>query len=434
MKDVIVALATAPIKSALAIVRISGEDSFNIVSKIFSKDISNETKNTIHHGQILNNNEVIDDVVLLTYVSPKSFTGENSVEIICHGSILIANEIIELLISKGCRMAEKGEYTSRALLNKKIDLIQAEAVNDVINAKTKESKKISLLSLEGKTSKTISPLKDKIANLLSLIEVNIDYPEYYDIEVANNEKVINDCSDILTLCDQLLNDSKQGKIIKDGINVALVGKPNVGKSSLLNALLKEDKAIVSDIPGTTRDVVEGEISYHGLIYHFYDTAGIRDSDNIIEQMGIEKTKKSIENADIVIQLINTLEDKEELNIDKPLLLVQNKIDINKELDGYIHISAKKEDIKELLNKLEEVVGVEEESFNKPSLNNSRQIGLLKQIREIINQCIEDAKNNVPLDLISSNLYIAYQDVLEILGETNTTDLDKEIFSRFCVGK
>ncbi len=434
MKDVIVALATAPIKSALAIVRISGEDSFNIVSKIFSKDISNETKNTIHHGQILNNDEVVDDVVLLTYVSPKSFTGENSVEIICHGSVLIANEIIELLISKGCRMAEKGEYTSRALLNKKIDLIQAEAVNDVINAKTKESKKISLLSLEGKTSKTISPLKDKIANLLSLIEVNIDYPEYYDIEVANNEKVIKDCSDILTLCDQLLNDSKQGKIIKDGINVALVGKPNVGKSSLLNALLKEDKAIVSDIPGTTRDVVEGEISYHGLIYHFYDTAGIRDSDNIIEQMGIEKTKKSIENADIVIQLINTLEDKEELNIDKPLLLVQNKIDINKELDGYIHISAKKEDIKELLNKLEEVVGVEEESFNKPSLNNSRQIGLLKQIREIINQCIEDAKNNVPLDLISSNLYIAYQDVLEILGETNTTDLDKEIFSRFCVGK
>ena len=270
--------------------------------------------------------------------------------------------------------------------------------------------------------------------MLSLIEVNIDYPEYYDIEVANNEKVINDCSDILTLCDQLLNDSKQGKIIKDGINVALVGKPNVGKSSLLNALLKEDKAIVSDIPGTTRDVVEGEISYHGLIYHFYDTAGIRDSDNIIEQMGIEKTKKSIENADVVIQLINTLEDKEELNIDKPLLLVQNKIDINKELDGYIHISAKNEDIKELLNKLEEVVGVEEESFNKPSLNNSRQIGLLKQTREIINQCIIDAKNNVPLDLISSNLYIAYQDVLEILGETNTTDLDKEIFSRFCVGK
>ena len=434
MKDVIVALATAPIKSALAIVRISGEDSFDIVSKIFSKDISSETKNTIHHGQILNNNDVVDDVVLLTYVSPKSFTGENSVEIICHGSVLIANEIIELLISKGCRMAEKGEYTSRALLNKKIDLIQAEAVNDVINAKTKESKKISLLSLEGKTSKTISPLKDKIANLLSLIEVNIDYPEYYDIEVANNEKVINDCSDILVLCDQLLNDSKQGKIIKDGINVALVGKPNVGKSSLLNALLKEDKAIVSDIPGTTRDVVEGEISYHGLIYHFYDTAGIRDSDNIIEQMGIEKTKKSIENADVVIQLINTLEDKEELNIDKPLLLVQNKIDINKELDGYIHISAKNEDIKELLNKLEEVVGVEEESFNKPSLNNSRQIGLLKQIREIINQCIIDAKNNVPLDLISSNLYIAYQDVLEILGETNTTDLDKEIFSRFCVGK
>ena len=434
MKDVIVALATAPLKSALAIVRVSGEDSFSVVSKIFSKDITNETKNKIHHGFIKNNENIVDEVVLLTYVSPKSFTGENSVEIMCHGSVLIANEIIELLVSKGARMAERGEFTSRALLNKKLDLIQAEAVNDVINAKTRESKKLSLLSLEGKTSDVVRPLKDKIANLLSLIEVNIDYPEYYDIEVATNDKVIKDCEDILSLCDTLIDDSRQGQLIKDGINVALVGKPNVGKSSILNALLKEDKAIVSNIPGTTRDVVEGEISYNGVIYHFFDTAGIRESDNVIEQMGIEKTRKSIENADVVVQIIDSLEEKEEINTDKPLILVQNKVDLNKEIPNLIHVSALNNNIKELLDKLEQVVGIKEEAFNKPSLNNSRQIGLLKQVRDIVASSIEDAKNEIPLDLISSNLYNAYQNMLEILGETNTMDLDKEIFARFCVGK
>ena len=434
MKDVIVALATAPLKSALAIVRVSGEDSFSVVSKIFSKDITNETKNKIHHGFIKNGENIVDEVVLLTYVSPKSFTGENSVEIMCHGSVLIANEIIELLISKGARMAERGEFTSRALLNKKLDLIQAEAVNDVINAKTRESKKLSLLSLEGKTSDVVRPLKDKIANLLSLIEVNIDYPEYYDIEVATNDKVIKDCEDILSLCDTLIDDSRQGQLIKDGINVALVGKPNVGKSSILNALLKEDKAIVSNIPGTTRDVVEGEISYNGVIYHFFDTAGIRESDNVIEQMGIEKTRKSIENADVVVQIIDSLEEKEEINTDKPLILVQNKVDLNKEIPNLIHVSALNNNIKELLDKLEQVVGIKEEAFNKPSLNNSRQIGLLKQVRDIVASSIEDAKNEIPLDLISSNLYNAYQNMLEILGETNTMDLDKEIFARFCVGK
>ena len=434
MKDVIVALATAPLKSALAIVRVSGEDSFSVVSKIFSKDITNEAKNKIHHGFIKNNENIVDEVVLLTYVSPTSFTGENSVEIMCHGSVLIANEIIELLISKGARMAERGEFTSRALLNKKLDLIQAEAVNDVINAKTRESKKLSLLSLEGKTSDVVRPLKDKIANLLSLIEVNIDYPEYYDIEIATNDKVIKDCEDILSLSDTLIDDSRQGQLIKDGINVALVGKPNVGKSSILNALLKEDKAIVSNIPGTTRDVVEGEISYNGVIYHFFDTAGIRESDNVIEQMGIEKTRKSIENADVVVQIIDSLEEKEEINTDKPLILVQNKVDLNKEIPNLIHVSALNNNIKELLDKLEQVVGIKEEAFNKPSLNNSRQIGLLKQVRDIIASSIEDAKNEIPLDLISSNLYNAYQNMLEILGETNTMDLDKEIFARFCVGK
>lgn len=434
MKDVIVALATAPIKSALGIVRVSGESSFEIVSKVFSKDLTKETSNKIHHGYIKDKDNIIDEVVLLTYVSPKSFTGENSVEIICHGSVLIANEIIELLISKGARMAERGEFSSRALLNKKIDLIQAEAINDVINAKTRESKKLSIFSLEGKTSSLILPLKDKIANLLSLIEVNIDYPEYYDIEIATNDKVITDCGDILSLCDNLIDDSKQGIIIKEGISVALVGKPNVGKSSLLNALLKEDKAIVSDIPGTTRDVVEGEISYKGIVYHFFDTAGIRESDNIIEQMGIEKTKKSIENADVVVQIIDSLDEKEDIKVDKPLLVVQNKIDENKEIPNLIHISAKENNIEPLLKELERVVGIKEESFNKPSLNNSRQIGLLKQIRDIVSKCIEDAKNNVPLDLISSNLYNAYQSALELLGESNTMNLDKEIFSRFCVGK
>jgi len=440
--ETIVALATAPLKSALAIIRVSGDDSFAIVSKCFSKDITQIKERTLLFGNIVNENKVIDEVVLAIYKGPKSFTGEDLVEIICHGSVLIANEIIELLIKNGARVATNGEYSSRAFLNNKIDLIQAEAINDVINATTKEAKELSILSLKGKTSELITPIKTRIADVLSLIEVNIDYPEYEDIEVANKEHVISLVHELVPTIDSLVESGQKGLIIKEGIKVALVGKPNVGKSSLLNALLGESKAIVTDIAGTTRDVVEGEINLNGVVLHLLDTAGIRESSDQIENIGVNKSKEIISKADLVILLLDASKDidesdKEILSLikDVPHIIVYNKADklVNKS-DDKLYISALNNDISPLKDEIYKVLGIKEESFRTPSLNNTRQLGLLQACKESLLRAEADANNDLPVDLISVSLMDAYNAILEILGEYNQRDISKEIFSRFCVGK
>ena len=440
--ETIVALATAPLKSALAIIRVSGDDAFKIVSKCFSKDITDIQERTLLFGNIVDDNKVIDEVVLAIYKGPKSFTGEDLVEIICHGSVLIANEIIELLIKYGARYATNGEYSSRAFLNNKIDLIQAEAINDVINATTKEAKELSILSLKGNTSDLIKPLKKRIADVISLIEVNIDYPEYEDIEVANKSHVIELVDELVPQIDSLVSNGQKGLIIKEGIKVALVGKPNVGKSSLLNALLGESKAIVTDIAGTTRDIVEGEINLNGVVLHLLDTAGIRDSNDQIENIGVNKSKETIEKADLVIVLLDASKelDKEDQEIialcaDKPHIIVYNKSDkLDARNDGKLYISALKNDISALKDAIYNELGLKEESFRTPSLNNVRQLGLLESAKESLLRAKEDANNDLPVDLLSVSLMDAYNAILEILGEYNQRDISKEIFSRFCVGK
>ena len=440
--ETIVALATAPIKSALAIIRVSGDDAFKIVSKCFSKDITEIKERTLLFGNIVNENKVVDEVVLAIYKGPKSFTGEDLVEIICHGSVLIANEIIELLIKYGARYAINGEYSSRAFLNNKIDLIQAEAINDVINATTKEAKELSILSLKGNTSELILPLKKRIADVISLIEVNIDYPEYEDIEVANKNHVIELADELIPQIDSLVLNGEKGLIIKEGIKVALVGKPNVGKSSLLNALLGESKAIVTDIAGTTRDIVEGEINLNGIVLHLLDTAGIRDSDNQIENIGVNKSKETISKADLVIILLDASkeldkEDQEIINLckDKPHIIVYNKSDkVTSKDDDKLYISALNNDISKLKDAIYQELGIKEESFRTPSLNNTRQLGLLQNAKEALLKAKEDANNDLPVDLLSVSLMDAYNAILEILGEYNQRDISKEIFSRFCVGK
>ena len=442
--ETIVALATPPMKSALAIIRVSGDDAFDIVSKVFSKDLRKIDKRTLLFGKIIDGDEVIDEVVVAVYKGPKSFTGEDLVEIICHGSVLIANQIIELLLSKGARMATNGEYSSRAFLNQKIDLIQAEAINDVINATTKEAKALSMLSLEGDTSSLVLPIKTRLADILSLIEVNIDYPEYEDIEVANKEKVIEVIDELLPKIEKLTKEGEQGKIVKEGIKVAIVGKPNVGKSSLLNALLGESKAIVTDIAGTTRDIVEGEINLNGIVLHLLDTAGIRDVEDKIESIGINKSKESIQNADLVIVVLDASkplekEDNEilEMSKDYKRIIVYNKSDValnNIYKDGDITISALNNDISPLKDAIYKELGISNNAFVTPSLNNSRQLGLLKRVGNSLLKAKEDASNDLSIDLVAVNLFDAYSSVLEILGETNQIDLSKEIFSRFCVGK
>lgn len=437
MFETIVALATAPAKSALAIIRLSGDDCFSVVSKVFSKDISNIKERSIQFGYIKNEGKNVDQVILLTYVAPHSFTGENSIEIICHGSVLIANQIITVLLKNGARLATNGEFSSRAFLNGKIDLVQAEAINDIINATTAEAKELSMISLEGQTSKLFRPIKEDLAGILSEIEVNIDYPEYTDIEEVNREKLLTVSKSILSRITNLIEQGEKDRLFREGLDIAIVGKPNVGKSSLLNTFLKEDKAIVTSIAGTTRDVVEGNINISGVPVRLYDTAGIHESSDLIEKIGIDKAKEIIVKSDLVLFLVDEQGMDNELYEfikNKKHILVHTKSDlIHEKKSNEIYISSINNDIDSLICKIKDIMNIGEVSL-KPSFNNTRQLGLLKVISENLKQAIKDTEDNQPIDLISASLLIAYNSSLDILGETNKNDLTKEIFSRFCVGK
>ena len=444
MNNVIIALATPPMKSALAIIRLSGEGVFEMTDSIFSKDVTKTTKRDIYFGTLKDGDEEIDQVCVYAYKAPRTMTGEDVIEITCHGSMVIVNQIVEAYLKRGARYAERGEFTSRAFFNGKMDLIEAESVNDMINARSKEAKNVSLMSLEGKTSKIVSPLKKKIADLLALIEVNIDYPEYTDIEEANKETISKAIDEIHSMLLGMIKSGEEGKIIKDGVKVALVGEPNVGKSSLLNALLDEEKAIVSPIPGTTRDVVEGEINLKGIIFHLLDTAGIHDSSDLIESAGIKKSEKSIDEADMVILVVDARtglqeSDKNIISLakGKNLIVVYNKEDLLKDekRPDVLYISAQNKQIKPLLDKMFESLGITGEgSFTNPSLNSARQLGLLKRIDELLLLAKKDANMDAPIDFVSSSLQGAYNLARELLGEGVTSDLTDEIFSRFCVGK
>lgn len=437
MFETIVALATPSLKSALAIIRLSGGDAFNIVNQIFTKDILKNKKRDIHFGYIKDGEKTIDQVVILTYVAPHSFTGEDCLEIICHGSMVIANEIINLLISKGARYATNGEFSSRAFLNNKIDLVQAEAINDMINASTSEAKDLSLLALKGENSKLFIPIQKKIADLLSQLEVNIDFPEYEDIEEISKEEVIKYAQEIIDELEPLIKKGEHDKIYREGVKIALVGKPNVGKSSLLNALISEEKAIVTPIAGTTRDIVEGECNISGVLFRFFDTAGVHESSDLIEQIGINKALDTIKNCDLVIYIVDEDKyDEEMLNLikDKKHIIVHNKMDLtNTRNKNEIYVSALNKNINSLIEEIKKVMEIDEINI-KPSFNNSRQIGLLKAIVINLKQALNDAKEGLSTDLISASILLAYNASLDLLGKNNKNDLTDEIFSRFCVGK
>ena len=441
MFETIVALATPPLRSALAIVRLSGDDCFFIVSKFFTKDITKVEKNTIYHGFIKDEEELVDEVVLLAYKGPKSFTGEDSVEIMCHGSPLIFNRIIKVALKNGARLATNGEYSSRAYAHGKLNLMQAESINDLINAETEESKKLSLMALKGDTAKLIEPLKKSLGDILSLIEVNIDYPEYLDIEETNNEKIVEICKENIKYIKKLIKDGVKGNIIKDGINVAIVGKPNVGKSSILNALLNENKAIVTDVKGTTRDIVEGKINLNGVVINLFDTAGIRESSDEVESIGIEKSISKLKDSDIVLCVFDSQEyDDEDKEITKLVegkntIFVYNKKDlVQNNLDDKLYVSALNKDVEPLKKAIIEKLGLSKENYDNPSIANTREIGILENIKTILEQVLIDVKSEIPIDLINSELKEAYLKTLSITGEDNDFDIAKEIFSRFCVGK
>ena len=435
--ETIVALASAPMKSALAVIRLSGDNCFSVVSKVFSKDLTKVIKRDIHVGYIQDHGQKIDQVVLLTYVAPNSFTGENSVEIICHGSMLIADQIIRSLIGHGARMAVNGEFSSRAYLNGKIDLVQAEGINDMINAVSEEAKDMSMFALTGETSKTFLPIKEKLGELLSQIEVNIDYPEYEDIEQISKSKVIEYCTEISAKIQDLVKNGEKNRIFSNGIKIAIVGKPNVGKSSLLNCLIKEEKAIVTEIAGTTRDIVEGQFVLNGVPVFLFDTAGLHESDDRIEKIGIEKAKQTIEKCDLVLYVVDETGSDENLYKlikDKKHIVVHNKADLLDNISNNgLYISALNNNIQSLLDEITKMFELDQIKV-QPSFTNTRQLGLLKSIFEHIQVAIDDAKKDQPIDLISASLMLAYNAALDLLGESNKNDLTDEIFSRFCVGK
>ena len=450
MEDTIAAISTALGVGAISIIRISGQNALNIVNNIFDKDIKNVPSHTIHYGHIIDKkdkNKIIDEVLVSVMLAPKTFTREDVIEINCHGGIITTNKVLELVLLNGARLAEPGEFTKRAFLNGRIDLTQAEGIMNLIESKTDESREMSINQLNGTTSKLISNIRKELIEIISNIEVNIDYPEYEDIEVLNNEKILPKIKDIKEKISKTIKNAKNGKMLKEGINIGIVGKPNVGKSSLLNTLLEENKAIVTDIAGTTRDIVDGEFVLNGLICHIIDTAGIRETNDIIEKIGVDKSLKIIDESDLIIFMLNnnellTPEEKELLNKikNKKHIIVVNKIDLENKLKlnekDTIYISIKeKKGIEELKNKIIEMFNLEKiVTKDMTYLSNARSISLLKQSINIIDDAINNIKNNMPIDIIEFDLKSWWSKLGEIIGETYTDELIDEIFSRFCLGK
>ena len=448
--DTIAAIATSMGRSAVNIIKISGPESISIVSKIFTKDLSKLEPNTINYGFIKEGNELIDEVLVSLFTSPNSQTGEDIVEINTHGGISVTNKVLELVLSNGARLAEPGEFLKRAFLNGKKDLIEAEAISDLINAKTEEARKMSLKGLSGELSKKIKTLRNKILNIIANIEVNIDYPEYEDAIIYTNELLKTNINEIQSDLEKLVKESEKGTLLNNGINVGIVGKPNVGKSSLLNLLINEDKAIVTDIEGTTRDIVEGNITINGVTLNLIDTAGIRETNNVVEKLGVEKSKDIINKSDLIIALFDisrpfTLEDEAILSSikAKKSIIILNKTDLPTKIDlnkftsyNVIKTSVKEDTGKdELLNMIKELFSLNEiETGDFTYLSNARQISLIKEALKLCLEIKYQNEQNTPVDLIQIDLQNLWEKLGEITGDAYKDELLDEIFSKFCLGK
>lgn len=448
MEDTIVAISTSVGEGAISIIRLSGHDALNIASKVFTKDLTKVDSHTIHYGFITSNNEKIDEVLVSVMKAPKTFTREDIVEINCHGGIATTNKVLEVLLENGARLAEPGEFTKRAFLNGRIDLLEAEATMDLISSKAESARKISINTLTGETSNLIKNLRSELVKIISNIEVNIDYPEYEDIEVLTNESILPDIKKFKEKLEEIIKKSEDSKVIKEGIRVGIIGRPNVGKSSLLNSLLEEEKAIVTDVPGTTRDIVEGSLIVSGIPLNIIDTAGIRKTEDTVEKIGVEKSLKIIDTSDLLIYILNnneeiTEEEKEilEKTKNKKRIIVVNKIDLKtklnkKLLDSYIEISVKENiGIDKIKDEIKRLFNIGEISTNDMTyLSNARSIALLKKSLNNINDAISEINNNSPIDIVEFHLKDAWNNLGEIIGETYTDELLDELFSRFCLGK
>lgn len=450
MEDTICAISTSLGVGAISIIRVSGKDAIEIVNRIFKgKDLSKVESHTIHYGYIFDGNKNIDEVLVSVMIAPKTYTVEDVVEINCHGGISTTNKVLELILENGARLAEPGEFTKRAFLNGRIDLTQAESVDALLKSKSDSAREVSLNGVSGSLGKKIKNLRAILVELLANIEVNIDFPEYEDALEITHSNLKPRLTEVLTELKDLLNTARNGKIINEGLNVAIIGRPNVGKSSILNSLLEDDKAIVTDIAGTTRDIIEGSAIINGILINFIDTAGIRETDDVVEKIGVDKSIAAIDRADLVILVLNnneelTEEDKELLEKIKSYenIVFINKTDLETKLVFEKHEYTVVEGNTKDLNALETLKNAIITKFNLEQietkdmtyLSNVRQIDLTKKACKSIEHALDNLDEFIPVDMLAIDIKQAWDLLGDIIGENYQDALLDELFTNFCLGK
>lgn len=452
MEDTIVAISTASGVGAISIIRLSGPNALEVASSIFKgKDLKKVASHTINHGYIIDKNgSIIDEVLVSVMLAPKTYTTEDIVEINTHGGIASTNKVLELCLVNGARLAQPGEFTKRAFLNGRIDLTEAEAIEDVITSSTDKSLRLSMNQLTGSLKNLITETRKDIMSLIANIEVNIDYPEYEDAEDITLQKLKEKLLPIKSKLEELLKNSNDAKIIKDGINICMIGRPNVGKSSLLNAFLEEDKAIVTEIAGTTRDIVEGQTIINGIKINFLDTAGIRKTANVVEKIGVDKSKKIINMADLIILVLNnneklTPDDLELLDLvkNKNYIIFVNKNDLPANIDlpdkKYANVvygnTLTTTGIKELKEMITTLFNLEKISTNDATyITNARHKALIEVALNYLNSALENIDNSYSVDMLEIDIRACWDTLGEIIGATYKDELLDELFSNFCLGK
>ena len=439
--ETIIGISTPLMKGAISIIRLSGEKAIEIVNKVFKgKNLNKAESHTIHYGYIIDpeTKNILDEVLVSIFKAPKTYTVEDVVEVNCHGGVFVTNQIYNLLIEQGARPAEAGEFTKRAFLNGRIDLTEAEAVMDVIDAENKTFSKVANDALRGSTKKKVEELKEKILNIIAIINVNIDYPEYDDIEILTTEIIAPKIKDIYNELLDILKHSKSAIYLKNGIDTVIIGKPNVGKSSILNAIAKEDKAIVTNIPGTTRDTIEVKINLNNLTLNLIDTAGIRETEDVVEKIGVKKSIEKLEQAQLILLI---LDGSREQVKNKPHVILINKSDLPQKIDSTkienaIVVSAYDENSVEIIEKAI-IKQIQIEGIENPNvtyISNARQIQKIKETKEAIEEALVEIEKQEFIDLIELSLRKAWNSLGEITGEVNTDSLLDELFSKFCLGK
>ena len=439
-QDTIAAIATGDTMSAISVIRISGEDALAIAGKLMKRDFSDVRGYTLKYGTVYDKDEPADEVLVSFFRTPRSYTGEDIVEINCHGGVYLTRKILRLVYGAGARPARPGEFTQRAFLNGKMDLSQAEGINDLIFARDEVNARSALHSLKGSVRDILEPLREELVQIIANIEVNIDYPEYEDVHVLTEQEIMPAVRKWQSDLHSLIQQAQDAVFIREGIDTVILGRPNVGKSSLLNALLEEDKAIVTDIAGTTRDIVEGTIRLDGVTLNLIDTAGIHETDDIVEKIGIERSLQALEKAELAIVVLDgsmelTDSDKDllERTKDKTRIIVYNKKDL-KEIPDAVSISAANKDVDALRKKILEIYDTQIIHARQDTLNNERQIGLALQAEEAMQDAQNALEEGMELDLVTIDLQRCYDALMEITGEYTKEGLLDEIFSRFCLGK